>query len=329
MTINTFKNMMHKLFVTILFISFVSCSEDYKMPEEISSIEIDVQVKRFDKDFFNTDINSFDDLKEKYPYFIPRNASSVDSLWMTKKMDTLEQELLIETVKKFPNFDTQTVELNILFKHIKYNFPEFVTPEVVTSTSMVSYRDKVLLQNNILLIAVDTYLGADHKFYTGIPSYISANLKEEQLVSDVAEVYAKQFVQGAHERSFLGQMIYFGKQLYLKDKFMPFQNEAPRIGYSESELEWAKMNESEIWSYFIEKDLLFSTDTALSSRFIAPAPFSKFYLELDSDSPGMLGRFIGWQIVRSFMNKNDVSLRELVTMDGKELFEKSKYKPLQ
>ena len=322
--------MMYKFFLCTLFIGLISCSnEEYNTPEEISNIEMDVKVKRFDKDFFNADISSFGSLKEKYPYFIPRNGANVDSLWTIKKIDTLEQELLEESLKVFPEFNEQTTELNLLFQHIKYNFPEFEAPEVVTSTSMVSYRDKILLQNNILLIAVDTYLGADHKFYEGIPSYISTNLRKEQLISDVAEVYAKKYIQNGNQRSLINQMVYFGKQLYLKDKFMPFQSEALRIGYSDIQLEWSKANESEIWSYFVEKDLLFSTDTELSARFIAPAPFSKFYLELDSESPGMLGRYIGWQIVRSFMKKNDVSLRELATMDGKELFEKSKYKPEQ
>ena len=108
---------------------------------------------------------------------------------------------------------------------------------------------------------------------------------------------------------------------------MPFKSEASRIGYTEEELVWAKANEAEIWSYFVEKDLLFSTDTSLSSRFIAQAPFSKFYLELDNESPGMLGRYLGWQIVRAYMEKNDVSLRELATIDGQELFKKSKYNP--
>ena len=92
---------------------------------------------------------------------------------------------------------------------------------------------------------------------------------------------------------------------------------------------WAKANEAELWSYFVDRDLLFSTDTSLSKRFIAEAPFSKFYLELDNESPGMLGRYLGWQIVRAYMEKNDVSLRDLATIDGQELFKKSKYKPVK
>jgi hypothetical protein len=34
---------------------------------------------------------------------------------------------------------------------------------------------------------------------------------------------------------------------------------------------------------------------------MTPAPFSKFYLEIDNDSPGRIGAWIGWQMVRSYM----------------------------
>ena len=54
---------------------------------------------------------------------------------------------------------------------------------------------------------------------------------------------------------------------------------------------------------------------------------TKFYLEIDNESPGRIGVWIGWQIVRSFMNNNEVSLQQLMTLDAKEIFERSKYKP--
>jgi uncharacterized protein YjaZ len=65
----------------------------------------------------------------------------------------------------------------------------------------------------------------------------------------------------------------------------------------------------------------------LQNRFINLAPFSKFYLEIDNESPGRVGTWIGWQIVRSFMLNNKVSLQQMLKMDEKELFDKSKYKP--
>jgi uncharacterized protein YjaZ len=82
-----------------------------------------------------------------------------------------------------------------------------------------------------------------------------------------------------------------------------------------------------MWRYFIENELLYDNDQKLNNRFINPAPFSKFYLEIDNESPGRVGAWVGWQIVRSYMKNNEVPLPELLKMSPKEIFEKSKYKP--
>ena len=123
------------------------------------------------------------------------------------------------------------------------------------------------------------------------------------------------------------EMIYYGKQLYLKDELLPKYNDAEKIGYLPEQITWCQENESYIWRYFIEKELSYSTDSKLPNRFTNMAPFSKFYLEIDNESPGRVGQWIGWQIVRSFMQNNKVSMQEMIKMDAKELFEKSKYKP--
>jgi uncharacterized protein YjaZ len=73
--------------------------------------------------------------------------------------------------------------------------------------------------------------------------------------------------------------------------------------------------------------LLFSTDQELNRRFIDKAPFSKFYLENDSETPGSIGVWFGWQIVRAFMEKNAISLQEMLGTDNEDIFKRSKYKP--
>jgi uncharacterized protein YjaZ len=66
----------------------------------------------------------------------------------------------------------------------------------------------------------------------------------------------------------------------------------------------------------------------LANRFINVAPFSKFYLEIDNESPGRIGQWVGWQIVRSFMENNPkVTVQDLIKMNEKDIFELSKYKP--
>ena len=79
--------------------------------------------------------------------------------------------------------------------------------------------------------------------------------------------------------------------------------------------------------YFMDKKLLFSTETKLNKRFLENAPFSKFYSEQDNLTPGKIGVWIGWQIVKSYMKHNDVSLQELLKINESDLFNKSKYKP--
>ena len=123
-------------------------------------------------------------------------------------------------------------------------------------------------------------------------------------------------------------MIYYGKKLYLKEKLLPNKNDTITIGYSKQDLTWAQENELYIWKYFIEKELLYNTDSKLIRRFLDPSPFSKFYLEIDNQSPGRIGRWIGWQIVRSFIKKNpEVKIEDLIFKSSEELFVKSGYKP--
>jgi uncharacterized protein YjaZ len=108
---------------------------------------------------------------------------------------------------------------------------------------------------------------------------------------------------------------------------MPIATDAQKIGFAQNQMEWAVANEEPIWRNFIENELLYSTDNKLAPRFLDLAPFSKFGLELDKESPGKIGRFIGWQIVRAFMERNNISLQQMLAMPAEEIFKESNYKP--
>ena len=57
------------------------------------------------------------------------------------------------------------------------------------------------------------------------------------------------------------------------------------------------------------------------------APFSKFYLELDNQSPGGVGRYIGLRIVTHYMEKHPDALQKLGIIPTEELFKEANYKP--
>jgi hypothetical protein len=147
------------------------------------------------------------------------------------------------------------------------------------------------------------------------------------MIVDVASSIIDTQVYPSIKRDFIGKMVNEGKKMYLLDLYLPSIPDYEKIGYSQDKLNWAAANEEQIWMYFIERKLLFDTDTKLNQRFLENAPFSKFYMEQDHLSPGKIGVWIGWQIVRSYMKHNDVSLQELLKIDESDLFNKSKYKP--
>ena len=128
-------------------------------------------------------------------------------------------------------------------------------------------------------------------------------------------------------RSLLALMVYRGKQLYLKDKLIPDFTDGAKIAYTDLQIQWCKENEYQMWSYFVENKILFEANMKNEFRFINDAPFSKFYLDIDAESPGRVGQWLGWQIVRSYMENNNTSLKDMLALDAKTIFDKSKYKP--
>ena len=309
----------------LVFILVVGCSTKSDVEKEIEKISIEIDFVRFDKLFGAASVDDLPELKKQYPSFFPEQYH--DSIWTNKMQDTLQQQLYVEVIKKFPSEEKLQDDLEFLFQHIKYYFPQITTPLVVTTTSDVDYRNKIILSDELLIISLDTYLGSDHPFYMGIPKYVSQNMKESQIIPNVATIYAQKLVPRPRQRILLSQMIYYGKILYLKDLWMKTDSDSEKIGYTKEEFLWVEDNESEIWRNFVENEFLYSTNPKLPSRFINPAPFSKFYLEIDNDSPGMVGRYIGWKIVRSYMEHNSVTIQELLTLNAEEIFNTSKYKP--
>jgi gliding motility-associated lipoprotein GldB len=308
----------------VLILAFASCDKKTKIEKAVEEIPIEIKVERFDKLFFETSAKDLEKLKKQFPFFFPKGTP--DSVWLEKMQNPLWRELYTEVQKKYSNFEPVQKDLNKLFKHLKYYFPESKTPKVITVISEMDYNNKVIYTDSLVIISLELYLGKDHKFYQ-FPNYLKQNFEQAQILPDLVSSFSTQKIAPITEQSFLSQMIYFGKQLYLKDLLLPDYTDAEKIGYTPEQNKWCEENEGYMWRYFLENEILYSNDQKLNNRFINPAPFSKFYLEIDNESPGRVGTWIGWQMVRSYMKNNDEPIETMLKMNAKELFEKSKYKP--
>jgi gliding motility-associated lipoprotein GldB len=308
----------------VLCCFFLSCDKKNKEEAAIDEIPMEIKVERFDKVFFETEPKDLDKIKKEFPFFFP--PGNEDAVWLDKMQDPLWRELYTEVEKKYADFEPVKSKLEVLFKHIKYYFPKTETPKVITVISEMDYNSKVIYADSLVIISLEMYLGKEHKFYQ-FPQYIKQNFEENQIMPDVVSSFYKRKASPGMAKNLLSKMIDSGKELYFKDVLLPEYSDADKMGYTKEQIEWCDQNESYMWRYFIEKEMLYSDDQKLMPRFINPAPFSKFYLEIDNETPGQVGGWIGWQIVRSYMKNNEVSLQQLVGTSAKEIFEKSKYKP--
>ena len=318
--------MSRPLLILLLFCGlFVSCNSGDKLERTISKIEVDLVVERFDQAFANATPEDLPLLKETYPFMFSRRFN--DSVWINRMQDTINQQLSNEVEKTHGDFGETELEIEDLFKHLKYHYKAFKVPRVITVTNYVDYRNSTIVTDSIVLVALDNYLGSDHVFYESIHQYVANSLIPEQILPDLAAQYAMKNIYQEQRKTLLDEMIFYGKILYFKDVMLPTMSDERKIGYSKDELGWAQANEESMWQYFIERELLYSTDNKLPGRFINAAPFTKFNLELDADSPGRLGQYIGWQIVRAYANNNKGSLQDILTLDPETLFNNSKFKP--
>jgi len=308
--------------VILLFAS--ACKENNAIESEISKINVDLEIERFDKILGKTKVDNLEGVRKDYPFLFPKE---IDSTWTNRLFGDLQQEIFDEVTINYDNIEEQELEIKGLFKHLKYYDSNFEQPRVITIADYVDYKNKLILQENLLIINLSNYLGTEHRFYQNIPQYFSKNMITEQIVPEIAEKYAMRYAYQNQRRTFLDEIIFQGKLLYFKEMMLPNISKPQIIGYSDGGIKWAEANEVMIWSYFVENEILFKTDPKLFQRFTVPGPFSKFGLEIDNESPSRLGSYIGWQIVKAFKEKSNKGLIDIMSTDADEIFKTSKYKP--
>ncbi|MFT7331673.1 MAG: gliding motility-associated lipoprotein GldB [Roseivirga sp.] len=308
----------------LILLLLISCDNEIKNKIDVSGINVNVTVDRFEEKFYTTSEEDLPKLKSAYAFMFA-NVHDSTSL---RKMKSEEELFLFDQSKKvFGNFESQKEELTDLFKHIKYYNPNFEEPKVITHISDLDFEYPVIYADSLLFIALDMYLGKESEVYRSFPMYIAQNYKKEHIVVDVAKDIINRSLPKFRSRRFIDKIINHGKEIYFLERFLPTVSDSIKMGYSSNKMKWAEANEIDVWKYFIENELLYSSDSDLDDRFIGVAPFSKFYQASDGDSPGRIGVWIGWQIVRSYMRNNDVTLQQLITVPSEDIYKNSKYKP--
>ncbi len=325
----------------LLFIS--SCNTEDDKPD-VSSINVKVTIERFEKDLFAINPDNIEggltDLRSKYGNFLNlylfgvTGIGSKDSLLMYDRLrgfltDTSLKAVYTDCENMYSNFEDKEKEFTEAFRYYKYYFPEKEVPKIVTIISGFAYS--VVNDSTNLAVSLDMYLGSKYRYYSTIepalPAFMRNRMDKSYIVNDAMKGWAISDY-GIDETS--ARMIDFiisqGRVIYFLDKIMPDSPDSIKTGYTGNQVEWCLANEKKIWSFFIDNKLLFSADPNLMNKFVNDGPTTNGF---PKESPGNIGQFIGWRIVRSYMkNHPEVSLRQLMEQrDMMKIFNESKYKP--
>jgi hypothetical protein len=291
-------------------------------------------INRYEQALFSVDTTrmaaEIADMTGTYAVFlgdVPPDSSGIHQL-IRYISDPFIQQLYQKTLEVFPGVVEQENELNEAFRYYSYYFPDQGIPKVFTYISGIDYEHPVLFQPSAMLIALDMYLGQDYEPYMqlGLPSYMIRRSSKEYLVRDCIREVAVYHMQDQYPGdNVLDKMIFEGKKLYFLDALLPFQPDSVKTGYTGDQVEWCIDNEANLWKFFIENETLYSTDIQIINKFFTDGPFTRGF----PDSPARLGSWMGWQIVRTFMEAHPKkSLRDLLAeRDSRRILQESGYKP--
>ena len=308
----------NKIFnVMLLVFSIISCND--------VNYDKDIEIIRFEKQFYGSDEKQLDDLIEKYPYLFPDQFPK--STWVNKINDPLEIDFYKNSLIEFKGYDFNSKKLKVIFNNAKSILPNFNTPKIITLISKSDFNDRIIYNGPYLFISLNLYFGSN--YYENIPKYISKNMNKSFIPNDIAFKISERYIKSKDDRTLLSNMILFGKILYLNKLLNSEEEEYVIFNTTTKKMNWTNENEFEIWSYFVENEYFFNTDIDLRSRFMSLSPYSKFNLDIDKKSPGAIGRWLGYKIVNSYMKNNKTDLKELINLDHYTIFNKSKYKPFK
>lgn len=330
----------------IAFLSFFSsCKCERKKPyerdpvvkEKDSLASISVTIHRYEKDLFAIPLDS---LKEKltklhviyYPFYSLEDLNNPNNILQLKSylQDYSVKKLYDETMIQYPSLDTLEQQLKEVFVRIKSHFPDWKIPQVYTYVSGGDIEYPVKYAENTIIIALDMFLGKNFHIYKlwQIPEYLRRRMSREYIIPNISREIARAMIEskGFVPHNFLDKMIFEGKLLYFNDITQPDLPDSIKIGYSAPQMFWAEKNEGNIWSFFLEKKLLYITDSREINKYFMEAPFTTTFSRY---SAPRVGKFIGWRIVRSYMaNNKNISIKDMLeNMNAQEILQKSNYRP--
>lgn len=324
-------------FIIILVLFSQGCRRSTHWEADISSISIpDIEIKRYETVLFN--INPFNILEEIEPHMNDFPLFLGDAVFtetgQAQLYDYITDPFILEiwkdTYDEWEDVSQLENELTLAFRYFRYHFPQREIPEFFSYVSGLDFELPVKYHENTVIIGLDMFLGRNYSNYekVGVPAFKRNRFEPSATSVEVIRVLAEDLIRYNRQlpETYLDYMIHEGKILYFLDCMMPSVADSLKISYTSQQLDWAERNQGQAWAFYLDNEMLYSTDRQVIQKFIGAAPFTAPF---SRGSAPRMGVFTGWQIVREYMRRNpDVSLMELfMEKNAREILNDSRYRP--
>ena len=236
------------------------------------------------------------------------------------------KDLYNEIQKRYGDFSDITKQLTDAFKSVKDYYPDVVIPKIVAF--ITGMGTDLYVSKELIVIGLDFFMGSDAKYkLQNMPNYILRTYEPEYLVPRTILVYLPLFIDSnIKNSSLLDDIIYLGKLYYFARQVLPEVDDSILLGYTDEQIRGLNEHKADVWTHFIDNKLFYITDHFIKKKYITSRPFTS---EISIKCPGCIGKWLGWQIVNSYMKHHkSVKLSELMhNTDANTILLESKYKP--
>tara|TARA_S200000501_G_scaffold330667_1_gene332167 strand:- start:31960 stop:32928 length:969 start_codon:yes stop_codon:yes gene_type:complete len=319
-------------FIVFLLLGFFSCAPtDCRKKKDLISKEINFNdltgvLKKIDnmEEFSELILSNSEVMSPFFELQTPLIEDDVSQIFSL--IDNVYFDSLYFDVKKtFDDFIEIYINLNNSF-HLYNRDSDFkLQPELNILVS--GFYNDVVVSKKSIIVGIEYFLEHNNKYKpSDLPEYILDRYTPVHLNSTLLKSYFSQFnLINESDQSMLNEMIAFGKLYYVVGAISECDKDNIILGYSENQFEILEENEAFIYSYFIQNELFFEKQSKEKQKYMSERPYT---YEISPQVPGRIGRWLGWKIVSSYMNRNQLTLEELLLeVDFKKIFYNSNYKP--
>lgn len=316
-------SVMKKIVVlAIIFIAMVSCSDNTRRIDDSATA---LPIERLDQLVYHyNEIDSAtrdcltDSMSPGLDVYLRVAGINSDSIDVDSALTMLSGS---QPVKVFtPDVDDRLhsiedleMSLGVALRRIQTVLPGIDVSHIYGVVS--PYRQSVITADSVVLVALNLYLGRDYPGYSGFEDYFRQTRESVRIPYDVIEalVASRYPIDNDRAKTILSKMLYQGALVYAVMSSIPDADLSLALGVSGEDLKWLEGNESLIWDKLIQQGLLYSSSEIDASKLLMPSPATP---AIHPEAPGRVGRYVGYAIVKSYVDKHkDVTLEQLLSSD--------------